>query len=58
VADQELAREVLGLPSDRVCAYLIALGRPLDRPIAPIERPDRRPFADVVHRETWDGRSA
>lgn len=53
VGDQDLAREILGLPEDRRCAYLIALGYPADRPLAPIRRPDRRPFEEVVHRERW-----
>jgi nitroreductase len=53
VSDQELARELLGLPEDRLCAYLIALGYPADRPLVPIRRPNRRPFDDVVHREHW-----
>jgi nitroreductase len=53
VADQELARRVLGLPSDRSCAWLIALGYPADRPLAPIARPNRRPLDEVVHRDHW-----
>ncbi len=53
VADQELARTVLGFPPDRFCAYLIPLGYPADRPLWPIERPNRRPFEDVVHRGRW-----
>ncbi len=53
VHDQELARETLGLPRDRVCAFLVALGYPAGRPIRPIERPDRRSYDDVVHRERW-----
>lgn len=53
VGDQEMARRVLGLPEDRVCAYLLALGYPADRPLRPIERPDRRDFDDVVHRGRW-----
>jgi nitroreductase len=53
VADQEMAREFLGLPDDRECMWLIALGFPADRPLTPIERPNRRPFDDVVHRERW-----
>jgi len=36
-----------------VCAYLLALGYPADRPLRPIERPDRRDFDDVVHRGRW-----
>jgi len=53
VGDQQLARELLGFPADRFCAYLIALGYPADRPLAPLRRIDRRPFDDVVHRERW-----
>jgi nitroreductase len=53
VTDQDLARSILGHPADRFVAYLIALGYPADRPLTPIQRPDRRPFDDVVHRGTW-----
>lgn len=53
VGDQDRARELLGLPEDRRCAYLIALGYPADRPLAPLRSVDRRPFEDVVHRERW-----
>jgi nitroreductase len=53
VEDQKLARAILGFPKDRRCALLIALGYPTDRPLAPIQDPDRRPFDDVVHRERW-----
>ena len=53
VEDQAMAREVLGLPTDRECMWLIALGYPADRPLAPVRRPTRRPFDEVVHRERW-----
>ena len=53
VADQELARQLLGFPAERFLAYLIALGYPADRPLAPLARPDRRPFQDVVHWGRW-----
>jgi len=53
VHDQELARRVLGFPEDRFCALLISLGTPADRPLTPIDRPDRRPFNDVVHLGHW-----
>jgi nitroreductase len=53
VGDQGLARSVLTLPDDRECMWLLALGYPADRPLSPIERPNRRPFDDVVHREAW-----
>jgi nitroreductase len=52
VHDQQRARAVLDLPDDRFCAYLVALGYP-QRPLRPISRPSRRPFADVVHRGRW-----
>jgi nitroreductase len=53
VADQDLARRVLGFPADRFCASLIPLGYPADRPLSLIRRPNRRPFDGVVHRERW-----
>jgi nitroreductase len=53
VHDQELARRVLGFPEDRFCAVLITLGTPADRPLSPIQRPNRRPFNDVVHYGHW-----
>jgi nitroreductase len=53
VHDQELARRVLGFPEDRFCPLLISLGVPADRPLRPIERPNRRRFEDVVHRGHW-----
>jgi nitroreductase len=53
VGDQDLARELLGFPADHFCAYLIALGYPAERPLAPLRRIDRRPFDEVVHRDRW-----
>ena len=53
VEDQDLARDVLGLPADRFLAYVLSVGYPADRPLRVIERPDRRPFDEVVHRERW-----
>lgn len=53
VGDQDLARRLLGLPEDKTCAFLIALGYPAGRPLAPIRRPDRRPLDDIVHRGRW-----
>jgi nitroreductase len=50
VGDQELARRLLGLPADRLCAYLIALGHPAERALAPLTKINRRPFEEVVHR--------
>jgi nitroreductase len=53
VGDEELAGRLLGLPAGKTCAFLISLGYPAGRPLAPITRPDRRPFDEVVHREHW-----
>jgi nitroreductase len=53
VGDQDEARRVLGLPAGYWCPYLIALGYPADRPLRPIDRPNRRPFDDVVHWDHW-----
>ena len=53
VGDQELARRLLGFPEDRTCAFLISLGYPAGRPLAPVSRPDRRLFDEVVHRGRW-----
>ena len=53
VADQDLARKLLGYPEDRFCAYLIAFGYPADRPLRPIRNPNRRPFDEVVHQGRW-----
>jgi nitroreductase len=53
VSDQARARSILGLPEDRECACLVALGYPAGRPLAPVKRLDRRPFEEVVHRTKW-----
>ncbi len=52
-ADQQLARRLLALPEDRELARILDFGYPADRPLAPIRKPDRRPFEDVVHRGRW-----
>lgn len=53
VGDQELARQLLGFPQDKSCSFMISLGYPAGRSLAPIGVPDRRPFEDVVHRDRW-----
>jgi nitroreductase len=53
VSDQDQARRVLRLPADHFLAYVISMGYPADRPLTPIQRPQRRPFDDVVHRGGW-----
>jgi nitroreductase len=53
IGDQEACRRILAIPDDRICAYMLALGYPADRPLKPIAHPDRRPFDEVVHRGRW-----
>jgi nitroreductase len=53
VADQDLARSLLGFPDDRFAVSLLSLGYPAERPLVPLRRPDRRPFDEVVHRGRW-----
>jgi nitroreductase len=53
IGDQEACRRILGIPDDRICAYMLALGYPADRPLKPIINPDRRSFDEVVHRDRW-----
>ena len=53
IGDQDKARAILGVPGDHLVAYLLGLGYPADRPLAPIQKPSRRPFEDVVHRGSW-----
>ena len=51
--EQERARAILGVPAGHLVSYLLGIGYPADRPLKPILKPDRRPFAEVVHREQW-----
>lgn len=51
--DQELARSILDLPSDRYCSKLITIGHPAGRSIVTIKNPDRRTIDDVVHWNSW-----
>jgi nitroreductase len=53
VGDHDSARRILGYPEDKDCFYLISLGYPAARPLAPIKRPTRRPFEDVIHYDHW-----
>ena len=52
-ADQGQARAVLGLPQGRFLAYVLSVGYPADKPLAVIDRLNRRPFDEVVHRGRW-----
>ncbi|MGH3248844.1 MAG: nitroreductase family protein [Trebonia sp.] len=53
VGDQEKAREILGVPSDHDVAFMIGVGYPADRPLAPIVKPNRLPFDEVVRHGHW-----
>ena len=53
VADQDLARTILGHPEGHRCVFLISFGYPAGRPLRPVARPDRRPIDQVVHRGRW-----
>ncbi|MBO0863922.1 MAG: nitroreductase family protein [Mycobacterium sp.] len=53
VGDQDKARAILGVPDDRLVAYMLGIGYPADRPLAPIRKPNRRPFDEVVHHGHW-----
>jgi nitroreductase len=51
--DQEQAQQVLGFPDGYFCAYTVGFGYPADRPLRPIQTPNRRPFDGVVHWDRW-----
>jgi len=53
VGDQDRAREILGVPDDHRVALMLGLGYPADRSLAPIRRPNRRPFDEVVRHGRW-----
>ena len=55
VYDQSIAREVLGHPADRWCAYVLSFGFPLDPDdlTRPPKAGGRRTLDDVLHRERW-----
>lgn len=53
VRDDELAHRLLGHPRDHFCPYVIALGYPAGRPLAPVKNPSRRTFDEVVRHGRW-----
>ncbi len=53
VGDQAVARSVLGVPEDKLVAFVMDLGYPADRPLKPGTRLKRRPLDEVVHRNGW-----
>lgn len=53
VGDQDKAREILSVPTDHWVCYMLGVGYPAGRKLQPITKPDRRPFAEVIHRDRW-----
>jgi nitroreductase len=55
VYDHELARNLLGLPPDQRCDFLLSFGYPADPSIltAPNRAGGRRDLAELVHEERW-----
>jgi nitroreductase len=53
VGDQDVAREILGVPGDHDVTFLLGVGYPADRPLRPIANPDRRPPGEVIHHGRW-----
>jgi nitroreductase len=53
VGDQDLAREILGLPVGKILQYILDFGHPADRPLKPATKLKRREFDEVVHRGGW-----
>jgi nitroreductase len=53
VEDQDKARAILGVPGDHDVAYMLSVGYPADRPLKPIQKPNRRPFSEVVRHGHW-----
>jgi nitroreductase len=51
--DQEKAQAVLGFPDGKFLAFMLSVGYPAGGPLSVIERPDRRPYPDVVHLGRW-----
>jgi nitroreductase len=53
IGDRDACRRILSIPADQICAYMLALGYPADRPLTPIGKPNRRPYDEVVHLGGW-----
>lgn len=55
VQDFALAADVLGLPADKECQYIVALGWPADPEdlTRPSRAGGRKAYDEVVHRERW-----
>ena len=55
VYDHELARNLLGLPEEQRCDFLLSFGYPADPAVleAPNRAGGRRELAELVHEERW-----
>jgi len=53
ISDKDECRRLLGIPAGFDPAYFLAFGYPADRPLKPVEHPDRKPFEEVVHFAHW-----
>jgi len=53
VGEHARAREILDMPATHKPLFMLALGYPADRPLQAITKLNRRPFDEVVHRESW-----
>jgi nitroreductase len=57
VYEPDAARELLGIPADLRCEYVLSFGYPAD-PAAltrPLRQGGRRPLEALVHEERWQG---
>lgn len=57
VYDQALAHELLGLPPEMHCEYVLSFGFPANpsKLTAPPKPGGRRPAEELVHEERWEG---
>lgn len=53
IGDKGSCRQMLGIPDGHEPQYFLALGYPADRPLAPINKPARRPLDEVAHYAHW-----
>jgi nitroreductase len=53
VGDQAKAQAILGVPGGHTVAFLFGIGYPAELPLRPINKPNRRPFSQVVHYGRW-----
>jgi len=56
VYQQDMVHELLGLPADRWCEYILSFGYPADasRLTRPLRAGGRRPLDEVVFQERWE----